>query len=212
MNFAAFTNWLIKVLLVIFAIIFGVFGISTSYFLVIRIGLNYFSYQEAAVATICTATALTISAVVAFFAFWHNRKNSQEPWSVIFRELHKEFWNDKDMARVRCWLCCDEAYERELLPILTKRLTDNQVSTEHYERLETLDRFCALMLRLGNIKESSIKKSNMSLLQRNSFKNLNYDWWLNRVSNHRPEIFNYIKETLPDNLYPYVLKATKNLK
>ncbi len=160
---------------------------------------NDIGLQQSAVATICSATALAISAIIAFLAFQLNRQNSQEPWVVTFRELHKEFWNDEDYAKVRAWLCCDEAYKKELEPVLAKRLS-GQVSIEEYLVIEKLDKFFALMLRVVYMHSEG-----MNLEQQTLFKSLNYYWWLHKVKT-RIEIKDYAELTT-ENLYPFIENA-----
>lgn len=161
-----------------------------------------FGLDQSAVATVCSATALAISALIAFLALQHNRKNTQEPWRVTYRELHREFWNDPDIAKVRSWICCDEAYRTELLPVLSKRLS-GQVSVEEYKILEILDKFLALMLRAvhPHARSAMLPKE-----EQIAFKGLNYYWWLHQARN-RGEIYKYTEVTL-DNLFPFMGDAT----
>ena len=155
--------------------------------------------DQSAVAAICSAATIALSALIALMALQHNRKNTQEPWMVTFRELHKEFWDDDDMTKVRTWICCDEAYRLTLLPVLNRRLS-GQVSRDEYLILDTLDKFLALMLRVVIIQSSK-----MSNEQKKIFKGLNYYWWLHQARN-RTEIYKYIEITT-ETLYPFVRDA-----
>jgi hypothetical protein len=141
---------------------------------------------ESTLATLCSSAAIFTGAVVAYRAFRLNRKTAQEPWSVVFRELHKEFWNDAEMARVRAWLCSTEAYENELLPILARR-KNGPVDTSSHKVLEALDKYCALMVRVSNIPTDL-----MSTEQLRAYKSLGYDWWLYKITSHE-EVANYVR-------------------
>lgn len=178
-------------------------ALSVALFLGSLLLTQYVDMDKTAMATICSAAALSLSAIaVPVVAFLLNRRSMQEPWLVTFRELHKEFWNDGEMARVRSWLCCDEAYHNELQPVLMKRLS-GQVSAVEYATLEALDRFCALMLRVVHMQTAT-----MSSQQKHIFKMLNYSWWLHRVR-HRIEVSQYIKITA-EPLYDHVLGVSQD--
>jgi hypothetical protein len=151
--------------------------------------VKFSTIQESTLATIFTATAISTSGIVAFRAFQLNSKITQEPWSVIFRELHNEFWNDPEIARVRKWLCSDEAYEKELLPVLQSRKC-KPVDSSSYEILESLDKYCALMVRVNSLQ--SYKTYSMNAEQQYSYEVLGYDLWLHKTI-QRKEIHEYIK-------------------
>ena len=142
--------------------------------------------SDVIIASVCSATAIASSAFIAFLALRFNRRNSQEPWLITFRELHKEFWNDKKLEQVRVWLCSDEAYNAELLPVLNCR-EEGTVTAAQYPILETLDQFCALMLRVGYAPASATPKD-----QAFAYQKLGYDWWMYKAF-LRTEIYTYIQ-------------------
>ena len=144
-------------------------------------------------------TSIVVSGLIGFFALRHSRRTSQEPWIVTFRELHREFWNDQEIARVRAWLCCDEAYEREVRPVLQKRAV-GQVSADEYKLLEVLDRFCALMVRAVFMQTSLA-----TARQKEMFKRMGYRWWLKKLM-ERPDIATYVERNW-ENLHPQIGNA-----
>lgn len=144
-------------------------------------GLN-----EIIIASVCSATAIASSAFIALLALRFNRKNSQEPWVITFRELHKEFWNDKKLEQVRMWLCCDEAYQADLVPVLNCRKAGT-ITAVQYPTLETLDQFCALMLRVGYAPASATSED-----QALAHERLGYDWWMYKAF-LRTEVYEYIQ-------------------
>lgn len=88
------------------------------------------------------------------------------------------------MAAVRKWICCDEAY-KEIQAILQARL-DGQISSEHYGVLENIDRFCALMLRIGHTRIREMANETGK-----SWRSLGYDFWLKKAR-ERKEMGEYI--------------------
>lgn len=110
--------------------------------------------NESNLVAICSAAVALASAGVAHRAFASNASIGQEPWMVIFRELQKEFWN------------------KELLPVLVARKAE-PVGEDQYSILETLDKYCALMLRLRHLPTSQ-----MTMEKKCAFELLGYDWWL----------------------------------
>lgn len=168
-------------------------------FFVIQAVGGKFGLEQVAITAVCNAPIAAASVVVAFFALQLNARNTQEPWLVAFRELHKDFWSDADMARTRTWLCCTDAYERELRPVLVKKLSSvpDSVLASDYSLLEVLDKFCALMVRVVYIQESV-----MSTKQEMIFKRLGYHWWIHQAC-RRPEVSAYIQKNW-ENLSDYI--------
>lgn len=163
-----------------------VLGVACFGFLAFLLVGRQLGLAEAPLAAICGAAAVFTGALVAFRAFQLNRKIVQEPWSVIFRELHKEFWNDPELSRVRMWLCSDEAYETDLAPVLVRR-RNQTVDKDSYSKLEALDKYCALMVRVTNLQILQMTKE-----QRVAYKALGYDWWLYKTT-QRSEVREYIR-------------------
>jgi hypothetical protein len=55
----------------------------------------------------------------------------------VFRELHKEFSNDPELARVRAWICSDRQYVADLRETLQSRKI-GPVDLAAYKRPERL--------------------------------------------------------------------------
>lgn len=175
-------------------------GAALLAFLLVVIVGKRLGLQEATLATICSAAALATSAGVASFALHHSRRNSQEPWTITFRTLHQEFWNDPEMAKVRAWICNDEAYSR-VRPAFEKRLV-GQVSYEDYAYLETFDRFCALMQRVITANFQPMSKA-----QHSTWSKLGYCYWLFQLKG-RTALRAYVVRQFPE-LGPYLASAGK---
>ena len=152
--------------------------------------------EESTLATICSSTAILMGALTAFRAFQLNRRTTEESWFKILRDIHKEFWDDKDIALVRTWLCSDEIY-KELEVILNERKNKTIDKKDDYEKLEALDKYCALMIRVKSLSTAEMTKE-----QRDIFETLNYDLWLYKAK-LRTEIYEYIKDHWK-NLAPLV--------
>ena len=95
--------------------------------------------------------ALSAAATAAWTTLLvYNRRTIEAAWIDSLRKLHAEFWNDDEMAKVRKWLSSESEYKK-LEDILLRRLSadENNMSSEENDRLEDIDRFCALMSRIG---------------------------------------------------------------
>lgn len=150
--------------------------------------VKYTGIQPDQLIPICTSAAIATSAIVALIALHNSRLNSEAPWLINLREFHRDFWNDEKIAQTRMWIRCDIAYRVELKPILDKRfISPSKISIEEYKVLETLDRFCAIMLRVVNAD-----KQPMTRIYRESWENFGYNWWLDEMRK-RDEIHIYIK-------------------
>jgi len=181
-------------------------SVSTAIFVFIVIFSDRIGFPTAAVASTFSAAAIAGSAVVTLFAFQHSRKTTEktteESWLVTYRELHKEFWGNPAMAKVRSWLCCDEAYHNELKPILIMRI-GGQVTQTEYESLESLDQFCALMLRIVHMEDFAVSKQ-----QKQAYEKLGYYQWA-FITKHRDEVTKYI-EIHWEPLFPHIRDAKLN--
>lgn len=89
--------------------------------------------------------------------------------------------------------------KKELLPVLRARL-DGEIEAEQYAKLDTVDRFCAVLLRLVNVGSTDMDK-----LQRETWESLGYHYWLYKVK-QRSELSRYI-ENHWEHLYPAVRDA-----
>jgi hypothetical protein len=113
-----------------------------------------------------------------------------------FREVHREFWDDADMAEVRAWIACDDAY-KEVQKIVEQRSKDRQVSKEQYASLEKIDKFCSLMIRVARMSSKT-----MSMEQKEIWQSLYYAFWLSNCRK-RIELGAYIRKYWP-SLKPYL--------
>lgn len=145
-----------------------------------------YKLQTNAIASAFSAAAIAGTGLVALLSLDYTRKTKEESWLVTYRELHKEFWTDEKMAKVRAWLCCDDAYKNELKPILAKRL-DGQILSADYETLDLLDRFCAVMLRVAHMDAASRSKQQIA-----AYRQLGYFQWM-YIMKRRPEVVDYLK-------------------
>lgn len=168
-----------------FLSLFALLALTATSFLLLLFTGKQFGINEAAAATICSAASLFVSATIALLGFQLNRRTQQEAWSVIFRELHRDFWDDKTIEKVRRWLCSDEAYANELLPVLRNR-ESGTASAAEYPTIEALDHYCALMLRLVTVNQKQFSPE-----QEQVFKTLGYDWWLYKL-HQKEEVRDYI--------------------
>ena len=78
-----------------------------------------------------------------------NRRALYVAWLDGFRTLYEEFWQNEKIVRVRNWISSDIEYA-ELEKVLSERLKDkqNSLSPEDNEKLECIDQFCALLVRI----------------------------------------------------------------
>lgn len=136
---------------------------------------------------IFTASAIFTGVLVAYRGFELSSKAHQDPWFVSFRDLHKEFWDDDKLKCVRIWICSDQEYMNVLLPVLEAR-KNGTVDANQYEHLESIDRYCALMIRVCLLRDA-----NMTEEQIKTFQTLGYDAWLQKTK-ERVEIYRYIEK------------------
>lgn len=137
------------------------------------------------------AIALFLSPLIPYIAYRYQIRQSENLWLDTFRTLHADFWNNQDMAIVRKWIACDEAYE-EIRPILLNRLNHKQVSKEDYDKLEMIDKFGAFMVRATKI--IPLKMTNEQL---RTLHALHYDYWLQKCIKDRTELADYLREFWP---------------
>lgn len=135
------------------------------------VGARFVGVEQAAIATAFSAAALSVSSCIAYLLYQFQRQQAEDSWLETFRELHAEFWNDPDMAKVRNWIACDEAYQ-ELEPVLRKR-AGGQVAASEYEKLEKVDKFCAFMIRIVRISAKTMTKEHKQM-----WNEVFYRYWL----------------------------------
>lgn len=98
--------------------------------------------------------ALLIAAGAAWATFFLiNRKltlqQQHDSWLDSFHLLYAEFWKDDRIATVRQWITNDHEYV-SIEKILNARLSENSIllDNEASAKLESIDRFCSLMVRI----------------------------------------------------------------
>lgn len=149
-----------------------------------------------------SAAALFVSAIIAL----HSLKNVEEPWVKTSREFHHEFWTNEDLAKARKWLCCNNAYKEELLPILQKRLkSDDLISSLEYDKLEALDKFFSFMVRVATVDTYTFRNNKFK-----TWEEIGFMYWFNIIEKHQ-DVCCYISRyweplqeiliTLPENVY-----------
>jgi hypothetical protein len=104
---------------------------------------------------------LIVTATAAWTTYiFYYRKTTDANWLDTFRKLYEEFWKSDEMARMRKYLASDDEYAN-LEAILIERVADtrNKLNSEQNDKLELVDRFCALMIRILSFGEVSTKTS-----------------------------------------------------
>jgi hypothetical protein len=73
-----------------------------------------------------------------------------------FRSIYDEFWTEDDIAEVRCWLVSEVEYNENLRGILADRCKSeiNRLKHEHNHKLDKLDRFLAVLVRIRSFNTS----------------------------------------------------------
>lgn len=126
--------------------------------------------------------------IAAITLFTINKKQINDSWLDRFRNLYGEFWKDEDMAFGRKMIVNDENY-RELELALKKRNEQSTcaVSSQEYDLLEKIDRFCSVLVRIRTFGESK-----MNPMQRDLWSKLLYaKFWFDKIES-RVELKKYI--------------------
>ena len=130
-------------------------------------------------ATFCIGIgSLSLSAFVAFYGYRIQRRDKDNAWVQAFRDLYSKFWSDDHMTRVRAWLACDASY-KEIEPILVKRLALGKIEVNEYEILESIDRFCALMMQMLQMIPRSTDQERL-------YRQLIDRYWLQKLRARQP--------------------------
>ena len=119
--------------------------------------------------------ALSLSAIAAITTLFFvsrrqvmlTRMQQDADWQKNFRDTYIQFWKDADLATVRGWISNDNLYE-EIEPVLVTRLqsTRNTLSQEDNEKLEMIDRFCAVIASIDVLGAYSLSPMQNTLYQR----------------------------------------------
>lgn len=139
------------------------------------------------------AAAAAVGALIAVALLLLERAQRTDSWLRTFRDHHELFWSDEDMATVRSWIACDQAYG-ELEAVLSKRLTDpRSISAEEYLSLETLDRFFNFLLRARLAYQRGSRSQRL-------WDQLYLQYWLDEIeSRNRKALVQYVDMGYPDS-------------
>jgi len=109
------------------------------------------------------------------------RRTMDDNWISTFRALYAEFWANEKVAHVRKYLSSEDEY-RKLDIILTKRLSTNEnlLSSDENDVLESLDRFCATMMRILYFGHRKMTPRQTKLY------NAVFSYWKDSIKKRRP--------------------------
>jgi hypothetical protein len=133
-------------------------------------------------------TSLCAAVTVTIISLYQKRKQ----WVDDFRALYAEFWNDKDISQVRRWIVSNKLYDEILKPLLTQRIEKgyNDLDEDGSIKIDMIDKFMSLIIRLETLEESTRTKRQMALIERFLFSK----HWKNKVRS-RPELREYIAKS-----------------
>lgn len=161
-----------------------------------------------AVSAVASAIASIATVVLLFVAYRFTRQQQQESWLRTFQEMHKAFWDEPKMQRIRTWIACDSAYQKQLLPILVKRLlikepeinltaaeyqlvgltaNDLELTADDYQLIDDLDTFLNLVIRV----DALVRELKLLRDIEETWKQLSLDWWLREFVQKRPGLIWY---------------------
>lgn len=131
--------------------------------------------------------------VISWLVYNHSKRVQKDRWIDHFGEIHSAFWEDPDMRTVRMWLASDDAYNRDLRSLLRKRMRERAGKNE-YEKIDQLDRFLNVMIRLLYLHPPGSKDELSS--QRDY---LLFSYWLKEATSgaDRPELRWYVWKFYP---------------
>ncbi|MCB1471242.1 MAG: hypothetical protein KDK08_29660 [Rhizobiaceae bacterium] len=117
---------------------------------------------------------------ITLFDNWINRQSS----------VYDEFWNVETNFRVRWYIISDIGY-RELVPVLIKRLSHEELTLEEYEKIEALDRFIMPMARFRYFD------SETNFAERRALWDRFFGLWIKEIRK-RKELSKYIEQYWDD--------------
>ncbi len=127
--------------------------------------------------------------IAAIAAFNITRRQAEDAWIDRFRVLYAEFWLNPDIAVVREWIINENAY-KELEAVLILRNSNILCEVPHadHEKLDKIDRFCAIIARIQSFDERRIPRHQRALWT----KQLNGAFWVAKIR-LRAELAKYVK-------------------
>jgi hypothetical protein len=133
--------------------------------------------------------SLLIAAVIGVVSYiFIHRRAVQTAWIETFRTLYGEFWKDDEITQVRRWITNDEEY-KDIKSMLDKRMEggdNNSMSIEENDKIEKIDRFCSIMMRVKYFGQME-----MTDHQRNLYNDTYKNFWVIKIS-QRSELRKYI--------------------
>lgn len=92
------------------------------------------------------------------------------------------------MSQVRSWLACEAAYE-EIRCTLEKRVGGDKVNAQEYQVLESIDRFCALLMQMLMMIPKSKEQEHL-------YRQFIDRFWLQRIR-EKPPLLVYARQLWP---------------
>lgn len=133
---------------------------------------------------ITTATAVLV-AWTGFLAYRIQRRNDAESWMTSFSELYSRFWWNDEMGRVRSWIACTPAYNK-VRSVIRRRAQEQEVEPEDYIVLESVDRFCSILVQIVELNPGKHRKEQLRY-----YDQLYDRYWLQKLAK-RQELRDYI--------------------
>ena len=94
------------------------------------------------------------------------------------------------MAAMRRWIANPQSYDGELRDILAKRnKSADLISPEEYQKIEIVDRFAALLVRLIDHNPEQLEEDRRWLVEQ-SFDR----YWIHTIYSTRPELKTYLRD------------------
>jgi hypothetical protein len=100
-----------------------------------------------------------------------------DSWLENLNRLHREFWEDSDLAEVREWLASDALYAELRGSIEMRYLNPGEMSRADYRRIELLDKFFNILIRV-RVVDSQLEA------ERDLWSELSFSFWLEAVRDH----------------------------
>ncbi len=140
-----------------------------------------------------SGVSLLVAAIAAWATyFFYHRRTVQTAWIDSYRLLYAEFWKDEGIATVRNLITNDVEYT-EAEKILRNRLDtkSNNLSVDQNKVIESIDRFCALLIRIKFFESLRLTRK-----QRALWNETYRDFWIAQIRK-REALRNYMYEYWP---------------
>jgi hypothetical protein len=150
---------------------------------------------------VLSGISLLIGAIVAWYVYFKfNRKDLYQRWVDSFRVLYEEFWSNEEMGTIRMWIVSDQLYSTNLEQVLIRRNgqpdNHNNLDANDNKVLNSLDRFCSLMVRAQSFASDRQNMRHLTPEQRALWSKLLYTgFWAGRG---RTELEKYVAKQWPE--------------